>query len=136
MFMHKHRLLVFFLISFNVLAQEKEPNLGQPATSEMIARWDADVFPSGKGLPEGQGTARAGKKIYEVHCLSCHGLDGTGDSTDELAGAAHSLTDNPPDKTIDTYWPYATTIFDFIRRSMPLNAPGVLNNNELYAVIA
>lgn len=68
--------------------------------------------------------------------MSCHGLDGTGDSADELAGAAHSLTDNPPDKTMGTYWPYATTIFDFIRRSMPLNALGVLNNNELYAITA
>ncbi|MCK5830235.1 MAG: cytochrome c [Methylococcales bacterium] len=128
--------LFVLLISFNVFSQEKDPNLGQPATLEIIERWNIDVFPSGKGLPEGQGTVHAGKKIYKAYCLSCHGLDGTGDSADELAGAAHSLTDKPPDKIIGTYWPYATTIFDFIRRSMPLNAPGILNNNELYAVTA
>ncbi len=132
------RLIVFIFpfISFNLLAVEKGPNLGKPAPSKLIKQWDIDIFPSGKGLPKGQGTAVSGKKVYQTQCLSCHGVDGTGDSADELAGASHSLTDNPPDKIIGTYWPYATTLFDFTRRAMPLNSPGSLNNNQLYAVSA
>ena len=129
-------LILLAFISVNSLALEIGPNLGIPAPSELIKLWNMDIFPNGNGLPEGEGTAISGKSVYQKHCLSCHGLDGTGDSADELAGATHSLTDTPPDKTIGTYWPYATTLFDFTRRAMPLNAPGILNNNELYAVTA
>lgn len=112
------------------------PALGKPAPKTMLRDWNLDVFPDGWGLPAGQGTALEGKTVYQRYCQSCHGVDGTGDSAEELAGARHGLTDNPPDKTIGTYWPYATTIFDFTRRAMPLNAPGSLNNDQLYAVIA
>ncbi len=125
-----------FCVSCNLLAVENQPNLGRDASKGVIKQWNLDIFSDGKGLPSGQGTAHKGKKVYERYCLSCHGVDGSGDSADELAGAMHSLTDNPPDKTIGTYWPYATTIFDFTRRSMPLDAPGILNNNQLYAVTA
>ena len=137
MFMTKNlSLILLTFISFNSLALEKGPNLGKPASPKLIEQWNMDIFPNGKGLPKGEGTAILGKKIYQKYCLSCHGVDGTGDSANELAGATHSLTDTPPDKTIGTYWPYATTLFDFTRRAMPLNAPGVLNNNELYSVTA
>lgn len=136
MFMPNLPLILLTFISFNSFAIEKGPNLGKPASSKLIRQWNMDIFPNGKGLPKGQGTAISGKKVYHKHCLSCHGVDGTGASADELAGANHSLTDMPPDKTIGTYWPYATTLFDFTRRSMPLNAPGILSNNELYAVTA
>jgi cytochrome c len=112
------------------------PRLGQLASKALIEQWDRDIFPDGKGLPKGKGTATFGKKIYQKHCQSCHGFEGSGNSADELAGAQHSLIDEPPDKVIGTYWPYATTLYDFIRRSMPLNAPGSLTNNELYAVTA
>lgn len=131
--------LIFWIFPFiccNVTAAQKGPGLGKPASSELIKQWNMDIFPNGKGLPKGQGTAVAGGNVYKKHCLSCHGVDGTGASADELAGAAHTLTDNPPDKTIGTYWPYATTLFDFNRRTMPLNSPGILTNNELYAVTA
>lgn len=132
------RLIAFALtlISFNLLATEQGANLGNPASLAMIKRWNIDIFPNGKGLPKGQGNAIIGKKVYEQHCLSCHGVEGMGNSAEELAGASHTLTDNPPDKTIGTYWPYATTLFDFTRRAMPLNSPGILNNNQLYAVTA
>jgi cytochrome c len=128
--------ILLTVISFSCLAAEKGPNLGKPASPKLIEQWNMDIFPNGKGLPKGQGTAISGKRIYQKYCLSCHGIDGMGDSADELAGATHSLTDTPPDKTIGTYWPYATTLFDFTRRAMPLNAPGILNNNQLYAVTA
>lgn len=93
-------------------------------------------FPDGSGLPSGQGTVAQGKVVYEQYCQGCHGIEGKGGSADELAGAEHTLTENPPDKTIGTYWPYATTILDFTRRAMPLDNPGVLNNDQLYAVTA
>ncbi len=135
-FMPRLPIFILLLTSFNILALEKTPHLGKPASLGLIKRWDLDIFPNGKGLPKGQGTAVAGKQVYKKYCLSCHGIEGTGDSADELAGATHSLKDNPPDKTIGTYWPYATTIFDFTRRAMPLSNPGSLTNNELYAVTA
>jgi cytochrome c len=136
MFMHRLAPFILILTSFNTLALEKSPHLGKPASLGLIKQWDIDIFPSGKGLPKGHGTAVSGKKVYEKYCLSCHGIEGTGNSADELAGANHSLTDSPPDKTIGTYWPYATTLFDFTRRAMPLSNPGSLTNNELYAVTA
>ena len=117
-------------------ATEVGPKLGKLASQKKIKQWDTDIFPNGRGLPKGKGNVTEGKKVYQKYCLSCHGVDGSGDSADELAGAMHSLTDNPPDKTIGTYWPYATTLFDFTRRSMPLNSPGILSNNQLYAVTA
>lgn len=132
MFMLK---LAFVLVSFSSFAVET-PQLGKPASKQLIQQWNMDIFPNGKGLPKGKGNAIQGKKVYTKYCLSCHGVNGSGDSAEELAGAMHSLTDNPPDKTIGTYWPYATTLFDFTRRSMPLNNPRSLSNNQLYAVTA
>jgi cytochrome c len=136
MFMRNFFLSVAFLISYPVWATEKAPNLGKPAAKSLEQRWNLDVFPDGTGLPAGSGNAAQGKKVYQQYCLSCHGADGKGGSAEELAGAKHGLMDNPPDKTIGTYWPYATTIFDFTRRAMPLNAPGVLSNDQVYAVTA
>lgn len=112
------------------------PKLGRPATAQDIAAWSMTVFPDGKGLPEGRGTVAEGKAVYQQHCASCHGAGGTGGSAGELAGAKHGLTGASPDKTIGSYWPYATTLFDFVRRSMPLNAPGSLSNGQVYAVSA
>lgn len=117
-------------------AEPSSPQLGKSADAQTLKNWSSDIFPDGEGLPPGSGTAAIGKKIYERYCLSCHGVNGSGDSADELAGAQHALIDNPPDKTIGSYWPYATTVFDFTRRSMPLDKAGVLNNDQLYAVTA
>lgn len=112
------------------------PKLGQPAGPQDIARWSLTVFPDGRGLPPGRGTAAEGKAVYGQHCAACHGAQGAGGSAEELAGARHGLADAAPDKTIGTYWPYATTLFDYLRRSMPPNAPGSLGDDQLYAVCA
>ena len=112
------------------------PQLGTPAGPQDIAAWSLTVFPDGKGLPAGKGTATAGKAVYEQQCASCHGPKGEGGSAEELAGAKHGLTESVPDKTIGNFWPHATTLFDFVRRSMPPAAPGSLNNDQLYAVCA
>lgn len=136
MFMRNLFLSLAILSTYPVFSAENSPNLGKPAPQALEKNWNLDVFPNGAGLPIGSGTAAQGKKVYQQYCLSCHGVDGTGDSAEELAGAKHGLTDSVPDKTIGTYWPYATTVFDFTRRSMPLNAPGILTNDQLYAVTA
>ena len=112
------------------------PNLGRPASADEIAAWDTDVMPDGAGLPAGKGTAGQGAAIYKDQCQSCHGENGLGDSGDQLAGAQHALTDEWPEKTIGTYWPYAPTLFDFIRRSMPMQTPGSLSDDQTYAVTA
>ncbi len=118
------------------LSLAESPMLGEPASPEDIAKWDIGVMPDGEGLPEGSGNAIQGKKVYESKCRACHGPGGLGASADKLAGATMKLTDEWPEKTIGTYWPYATTLFDMIRRSMPMTAPGSLSNNEVYAVSA
>jgi cytochrome c len=112
------------------------PRLGQPADRALIDAWQLNVFPDGIGLPPGRGTVTAGKIIYEQYCASCHGPDGSGSSGDQLAGAVTRLTDEYPEKTIGTYWPYATTLFDFIRRSKPMQSPGSLTSDEIYALTA
>ncbi|MGD9603718.1 MAG: c-type cytochrome [Gammaproteobacteria bacterium] len=94
------------------------------------------VFPDGRGLPAGRGTVTAGARLYARHCVACHGVNGRGGSSGELAGGNPDLTAPQPDKTIGTYWPYATTLFDFIRRAMPLNAPWSLADDDVYSLVA
>ena len=112
------------------------PALGRPAPADLIAAWDTAVMSDGTGLPPGRGTAQAGEVLYRAHCLSCHGERGLGDSGDQLAGAKMGLTDEWPEKTIGNFWPYATTLFDFIRRAKPMQTPGSLSHDEVYALTA
>jgi len=112
------------------------PQLGQPATAEEVAALSINVFSDGRGLPEGSGSVAQGASIYQSKCIVCHGAGGLGGSAEPLAGAEMGLTGEWPEKTIGTLWPYATTLFDFTRRSMPMTAPGSLNNDEAYALTA
>ena len=114
----------------------KGPGLGQPASPDQIAKWDIGIMPDGEGLPAGKGNAVEGKAVYEKYCTSCHGPAGIGGTALQLAGAQMPLTSDYPEQTIGTYWPYATTIFDMVRRSMPMNAPGTLTDKEVYEVTA
>lgn len=123
-------------LSSPLRSQTDGPNLGRVASPEEIRRWNLTVFPNGTGLPAGSGSANDGIQVYVEKCQSCHGIKGIGSSADELAGTRHKLTDPTPDKAIGNYWPYATTLFDFIRRSMPLNAPGSLTDHQVYSVTA
>lgn len=109
---------------------------GKRATPAQIARWDIAIPPDGAGLPLGQGTAAAGKIIYVEKCAACHG---TGDDSAGTPTPAPQLISRKGDtktKTIGNYWPYATTIFDYIRRAMPYNAPGSLTADETYQLTA
>ena len=114
----------------------KGPGLGQPASAAELAAIDIVVPPSGAGLPPGSGDARAGAKVYAAKCESCHGAKGTGKPADALVGGTGSLASPNPVRTVGSYWPYATTLFDYTRRAMPVTAPRSLTNDELYAVTA
>lgn len=111
---------------------------GRPATAQEIAAWDIDVRPDGTGLPSGQGDVKKGKLLYALKCAACHGVDGIEKPGVKLPGGAlvgDTLASSRP-KTIGNYWPYATTLFDYVRRAMPYNLPGSLSNDEVYSITA
>ena len=112
------------------------PGLGIPATPQELAAWDISIQPDGEGLPPGSGTAAAGASVYTLHCFSCHGAKGEGQLNDVLVGGHGSLGGPAPRKTVGSYWPYATTLFDYIRRSMPYQQPHSLSDGEVYALTA
>lgn len=105
--------------------------IGRQASKERIKKWDIDVNPQGERLPKGEGLASRGKEIYLAKCASCHGKNGHEGPYDQLV-----VTDTSKRNTIGNYWPYATTIFDYVRRAMPFNAPGSLSDQEVYDVTA
>jgi S-disulfanyl-L-cysteine oxidoreductase SoxD len=112
------------------------PNLGREATPAQIAGWDISIPPDGTGLPPGTGTVAAGAAVYAAKCQSCHGERGAGQPNDRLVGGQGTLAGPTPVRTVGSYWPYATTVFDYVRRSMPYQAPQSLTNDEVYAVTA
>ena len=113
------------------------PNLGRVATPEEIAAWDVSIGPDGVGLPPGSGTPKQGETVYLGKCVACHGEKGAGKPNDQLVGGQGTLPgDKPPMKTVGSFWPYATTIFDYVRRAMPYNESKSLTNDEVYAVVA
>jgi S-disulfanyl-L-cysteine oxidoreductase SoxD len=112
------------------------PHLGKPLDEAAIANWDISILPDGTGLPKGSGTPAQGAAIFAEKCAACHGDNAKG-------GAAAALVDdrklagiNAAQKTIKNFWPYATTVFDFIRRAMPFTAPRSLSDDEVYALTA
>ena len=122
---------------FSSAALAETPNLGKIITPEEVAPWDISVSPDGAGLPPGSGTPKQGEAVYASKCLACHGEKGAGKPNDALVGGIGSLAgDKPAIKTVGSFWPYATTIFDYVRRSMPYNESKTLTNDELYAVAA
>ena len=111
--------------------------IGTAATAIQIAGWDIDIRPDGKGLPVGSGNAINGEEGYEIFCASCHGVFGEGEGRwPVLAGGEGTLEDDRPVKTVGSYWPYASTLFDYIRRAMPFNAPRSLNDQQVYDITA
>jgi cytochrome c len=113
------------------------PNLGRVATPEEIAAWDIGIGPDGTGLPAGSGTAKQGEAVYATKCQACHGEKGAGKPNDALVGGRGTLAgDKPAVKTVGSYWPFATTIFDYVRRAMPYNESKSLSSDEVYAVTA
>ena len=118
-------------------------HIGRPVSAAEIAPWDIDVGPDGAGLPAGHGSVDEGRQVYAETCAACHGDKGEGrpvpgavSGFDRLVGGIGSLGTASPVKTVGSYWPYATTLFDYIRRAMPFNAPQTLSNDQVYAVCA
>jgi cytochrome c len=113
------------------------PTLGRPASPDEIARIDISIPPDGKGLPAGSGSVAQGATVFQQKCAVCHGANAEGTpSGDRLVGGIGSLNTPMPLKTVASYWPYATTVFDYIRRAMPITNPQSLQNDEVYAVTA
>jgi len=110
--------------------------IGHAATPAEIAGWDIDVRADGQGLPPGHGSVREGEKIFADVCAACHGAKGEGKPADRLVGGFGTLATSKPVRTVGSYWPYATTLFDYIRRAMPFNAPQSLTADQVYAVSA
>lgn len=115
---------------------QADGGFGEPATAEDIARVYWSVSPDGDNLPRGSGTAEQGRPLYETHCAACHGMDGEGTLANRLVGGRGTLDGEAPVKTVGSYWPYATTVFNYIRRSMPYTAPMSLSNDDYYAITA
>jgi S-disulfanyl-L-cysteine oxidoreductase SoxD len=112
------------------------PKLGVPVTAADIANWDISVGPDGAGLPPGKGTAATGAAVYQAKCLACHGEKGAGKPSDQLVGGQGTLRDANAVRTVGSYWPYSTTLFDYIRRAMPYVAPQSLTGDEIYSLAA
>jgi cytochrome c len=122
------------LLSFSPPGHAESPALGaKPAADAMP---DVSILPDGQGLPPGSGNAQVGSRLYQQHCLACHGPRGQGGLNDALSGGQNSLRQERPLKTVGSYWPYATTVFAYIRKAMPYSTPGILSDSDVYALTA
>ena len=123
------------VVSGAVYAAERY-DFGRPATPAEIAGWDIDASPDGAGLPPGHGDVRQGEAIFAAKCAACHGAHGEGKPMDRLAGGFGTVFDAKSERTVGSFWPYATTLFDYVRRAMPFDAPQSLTPDQVYAVCA
>ena len=133
--------VVFFLgallVAMPVSAEVGGYGIGSPATASEIAGWDIDIRPDGKGLPAGSGSVEDGEMMYEEKCASCHGSFGEGVGRyPVLSGGEGTLTEERPDKTVGSFWPYASTLWDYIHRAMPFVQPQSMTDEEVYAITA
>jgi len=108
---------------------------GSPAADARIAMWDIDVRPDGQGLPPGSGTVAEGRDVFLTHCVACHGPTGTEGPNDRLVDT-RQWDEAPTTRAVGNYWPYATTLYDYIRKAMPQLTPGTLTNDQVYSSIA
>lgn len=132
------RSLCAMITIFGVAANAQSPNygVGRSPSVEEIRSYDTAIGPEGIELPPGRGTAREGAAVYAQRCAACHGATGTEGPNDRLVGGQGTLDSDRPVKTVGSYWPYATTLWDFIYRAMPVDSPGSLTPNQVYALTA
>ena len=131
------RLAVWVAMFAALPALAEAPQFGQAIAPADIVPWDISIGPDGAGLPPGRGTAVQGAEVYAAKCQACHGEKGAGGPNDALVGGIGSLApEKTPVKTVGSYWPYATTLFDYIRRAMPFPESKSLTSDETYAVSA
>ena len=145
MFSYRMKNVVFIILATAfATAHGEQPatyGVGRPVDASEIAVWDKDVRPDGLGLPSGSGSVALGERLYGEKCVACHGSGGTGGPFDQLVGRIAEDTfpfgtDQSAVKTIGNYWPYATTLFDYINRAMPYDAPGSLSAEQVYGLVA
>jgi cytochrome c len=117
-------------------AQSPASGVGRPATAEEIRNLGAAIAPDGGGLPDGSGTVAAGREVFAARCARCHGEKAQGDVGPSLVGGQGTLATPRPVKTVGSFWPYATTVWDYVNRAMPFDEPGGLKPPEVYAVVA
>jgi mono/diheme cytochrome c family protein len=138
--MSTHRIALFLPVAalclMPAVCNAQSPNLGRQLTPEEVRKIDITISPDGRGLPAGSGSVSAGAAIYAKSCQVCHGAQGAGKPQDQLTGGLGTLASGKPVKTPASYWPAATTLFDYVRRAMPITAPQSLTNDEVYAVTA
>jgi mono/diheme cytochrome c family protein len=120
----------------SAIAGAQSYGVGRPLSPDEIRTHDVLIPPSGAGLPPGKGTAEQGKPLYATHCARCHGATGREGPEDVLVGGIGSLATGRPQKTVGSYWPYATTLWDYLNRAMPFDRPGILSADDVYALTA
>jgi len=137
--MREFRVALFAIVALAcaVPAHAQSPyGIGRAAAPAEIAGWNIDVDRYGNNLPPGSGTVNHGRDVFDQQCAACHGAKGEGGIGDQLVGGQGTLATAKPVRTVGSYWPYAPTLFDYIRRAMPQNAPQSLSNDDVYAVSA
>jgi S-disulfanyl-L-cysteine oxidoreductase SoxD len=130
------RSLAIFFLAAAAVGQSPKYGVGHAPSPEELRAWDISISPTGHGLPEGHGSAADAKEIYSNRCAKCHGAKGEGRDSVPLAGGQGTLQSPKPLRTVGSYWPYATTIFDYISRAMPFDRPGTLTHDQAYALTA
>ena len=128
--------LLLLLAGVATAEDPRRYGFGRAPTEAAIEAWDIDVGPTGIGLPPGRGTVQQGAAIYATTCAACHGPTGTEGPKDRLVGGHGSLATDQPVKTVGSFWPYATTLYDYIHRAMPLTVPQSLTPEEVYSIVA
>jgi cytochrome c len=131
--MHKWTLL---LLAPMLVAQSPKYGVGRPPTPDEIRAWSISVGPDGAGLPPGRGTAAEAKELYANRCAKCHGDKGQGRDSVPIAGGQGTLRSPKPLRTVGSFWPYSTTIWDYIHRAMPFDRPGTLTADQVYSLTA
>jgi len=128
--------LALFIATGTAAAVAQGPSLGQAISASDIAAWDLTVMPDGTGLPSGRGTPEQGAAVFAQKCAACHGENGKGGISSALVSDRRRTSIDGAEKTIPNFWPYATTLFDYIRRAMPWQLPRSLSDDEAYALTA
>jgi S-disulfanyl-L-cysteine oxidoreductase SoxD len=128
--------LTMLAAAATLAAQSPKYGVGRPATPDQIRDLGTAIAPDGSGLPEGSGTVAAGREVFMTRCSKCHGEKAEGAAGPTLVGGQGTLATAKPLKTVGSYWPYATTVWDYVNRAMPFDQPGLLKPTEVYAVVA
>ena len=119
-----------------LVAQAPAAGIGRPATPDEIRGLGAAIAPDGGGLPDGSGSVATGRGVFSLRCARCHGDKAQGDVGPALVGGRGTLATPRPVKTVGSFWPYATTVWDYVNRAMPFDEPGLLKPPDVYAVVA